>query len=239
MAKRKVQKFQSAIKILLCIQTIMAFLVVLYFLIIADPMLIGIGQFESVVHKIESIDYRWWLLTGSILFLLLSLASTILFYVIDLSGFEISQIKDSIYSLVKGKNIPVRVDVDEKIRVEIEEEVSADFSVNTTLNISESVHIQTTIPVDLNLPIDTVFETKVLGIGTIKIPIKTSIPVKMDFPFDGYVKLNMQDFNLVLNEKAHVKLPPMMVPIKCQIDAVLNLESNLKKVEKTLFKSDS
>ena len=117
--------------------------------------------------------------------------------------------------------------------------VSADFTVDTQLNIKESVHVETVIPVDMDLPIDTVFETKVLGIGTVKIPIKTVVPVKMQFPFEGDIKMNMQDFNFKLQEKAVVKLPPLEVPVKCEMDAVLNLESNLQKVEESLFKSNS
>lgn len=192
--------------------------------------MIGAGKFDSLVHTIETIDYRWWIVGIITLYFGMTLLLIILFTLFHKSFEQVDSIKDNLFKLVKDRKIPIRADINERIMVELDKPVEANFKVSTKLDINEKVYVKATIPVNLNFPLDTVFETKVLGIGTVKIPIKTTIPMNMDFPFEGEVAMKVDDFKLELDEKAHVQIPPMEVPINCQVEAKLNLESNLQKI---------
>lgn len=227
------QKLSNALGFLkwgLIVQFFFAATLLVGFLIFSGPIVIGAGKFDSLINNIETIDYKWWIVGIIILYFGISLFFLILFAIFHKQFEQVDSIKDNLFALVKDRKIPIRADIDERIKVELEDEVEADFKVSTALDIDEKVQVRATIPVDLTIPIDTVFETKVLGLGAVKIPIKTRVPMKMDFPFEGEVSMKVKGFKLELDEKAHVKIPPMEVPINCQVEAKLNLESNLEKL---------
>lgn len=192
--------------------------------------MIGAGKFDSLVHIIETIDYRWWIVGLITMYFGMALLLIILFTIFNKYFEQVDSIKDNLFKLVKDKIIPIRADIDERIMVELDKPVVAKFKVSTELDINEKVYVKTTIPINLNFPLDTVFETKVLGIGKVKIPIKTIIPLNINFPFEGEVAMKVDKFKLDLEEEAQVQIPPMEVPINCQVEARLNLESNLQTI---------
>ena len=192
--------------------------------------MIGAGKFNSLVHVIETIDYRWWIVGLITMYFGMALLLIILFTIFHKYFQQVDSLKESLFKLVKDKKIPIRADINERIMVEMDKPVVANFKVSTELDINEKVYVKATIPVNLNFPLDTVFETKVLGIGTVKIPIKTIIPMNMDFPFEGEVAMKVDKFKLELDEEALVQIPPMEVPINCQVEAKLNIESNLQTI---------
>jgi len=214
----------------LIVQFFFAVTLLVGFILFSGPIMIGAGKFNSIIYTIETIDYRWWIVALIAMYFGMSLFFLILFAIFHKSFEEVDSIKDNLFKLVKDKRIPIRADIHERIKIELDEPVEANFKVSTLLDINEKVHVKAMIPVDLDIPVDTVFETKVLGIGTVKIPIKTKIPMKMDFPFEGEVSMKVDGFKLELDEKAKVQIPPMEVPIDCQVEAKLNLESNLEKL---------
>jgi hypothetical protein len=227
------QKLSNALGFLkwgLIIQFFFATSVLVGFMLFSGPIIIGSGKFDNFINIIETINYRWWIIGLITLYFGISLFFLILFAIFHKQFEQVDAIKDNLFKLVKDRKIPIRADINERIKVELEDVVEADFKVSTNLDLDEKVQVKATIPVDLTIPIDTTFETKVLGIGTVKIPIKTRVPMKMDFPFEGEVAMKVKDFKLELDEKAQVKIPPMEVPINCQVEAKLNLESNLEKI---------
>lgn len=229
-------KFHKYLKWVLLTQVLMAFFAVCFFIFFTGPLIIGAGKFSEVINHIETMDYRLWIVGGAFLYFLLALTIFVLFFLVDVSNWQVEEIKKNIYLLLKDKNIPVTVDIDESIPIHLDHAVSAPFSVDTALDLDEVVTVKTLIPVKLNLPIDTTIETSVLGIGKIKIPIKTFLPIDMNFPFQGEVHMKVNGFKIKLREMAEVELPAMKVPIKCQLKANLNLGSNLQQVESILKK---
>lgn len=227
------QKLSNALGFLkwgLIIQFFFATSVLIGFLLFSGPIIIGSGKFETFINTIETIDYRWWMIGLITLYFGISFFFLILFAIFHKQFEQVDSIKDNLFKLVKDRKIPIRADIHERINIKLDGPVEANFKVSTLLDINEKVHVKAIIPVDLDFPVDTVFETKVLGIGTVKIPIKTIIPMKMDFPFEGDVSMDVKGFKLELDEKAQVEIPPMEVPIDCQVEAKLNLESNLQKI---------
>ena len=227
---KKLYHFSAFLKWGLIFQFVFALLLVIGFVLFAGPIMIGSGKFNSFVNTIETTDYRWWIVGLLSLYFGMSFLFLILFALFNKAFEEVDSIKDNLFKLVKDKRIPIRADINERIMVKLDKPVEANFKVSTSLDIDQSVHIKAIIPIRLNFPLDTIFETKVLGIGVVKIPIKTTIPMNMDFPFEGDVLMNIKDFKLDLEEKAMVEIPPMEVPINCQVESNLNLESNLQKI---------
>lgn len=227
---KKLSDFSSFLKWGLIVQFIFALLLVVGFVLFSGPVMVGAGKFNSIVNIIETTDFRWWIVSLLTMYFGMSLFLIILFAIFNKAFEEVDSIKDNLFKLVKDKRIPIRADINERIMVKLDKPVEANFKVSTSLDFNQNVHVKAIIPVRLDFPLDTVFETKVLGIGVVKIPIKTTIPLNIDFPFEGDVAMNVVDFKLELEEKALVEIPPMEVPINCQVEAKLNLESNLQKI---------
>ncbi|MBI2519607.1 MAG: hypothetical protein HYV97_04295 [Bdellovibrio sp.] len=228
--------FKKYLKWVLFGQVLFAFSAVFGFVFFTGPLVIGAGKFNEVIHLLETTDFRFWIVIAACLYFLMALTIFVSFFLIDISNWQLEEIRKNIYLLLKDKNIPVTVDIDESIPIHIERPVSAPFSVDTSLDIDEQVNISATIPVKLKLPIDTTIETSVLGLGSIKIPIKTQLPIDMSFPFEGEVHMKINGFKVKLREMGQVQLPPMEIPVRCQLKARLNLESNLQQVENILLK---
>ncbi|HAZ14756.1 MAG: hypothetical protein A2X86_10490 [Bdellovibrionales bacterium GWA2_49_15] len=228
--------FKKYIKWLLFAQVLLAFSTVFVFIFFTGPLVIGAGKFSEVINLIETTDYRLWLIIAACLYFFMALTIFVTFFLIDISNWQLEEIRKNIYLLLKDKNIPVTVDIDESIPIHIEKPVQAPFSVDTALDFDEQVLVKAVIPVKMKLPIDTTIETSVLGIGSIKIPIKTYLPIDLSFPFEGEVHMKVNGFKIKLREMGQVELPPMQVPVRCQLKARLNLESNLQQVENILLK---
>ncbi|MEK6623977.1 MAG: hypothetical protein AABY86_03355 [Bdellovibrionota bacterium] len=228
--------FKKYLKWVLFGQVLLAFSAVFIFVFFTGPLVIGAGKFSEIINLIETTDYRFWIVIAACLYFLMALTIFVLFFLIDISNWQLEEIKKNVYLLLKDKNIPVTVDIDESIPIHIEKPVSAPFSVDTSLDIDEQVMVKAIIPVKMKLPIDTTIETSVLGLGSIKIPIKTYLPIDMSFPFEGKVHMVVNGFKIKLREMGEVQLPPMEVPVRCQLKARLNLESNLQQVENILLK---
>ena len=226
-------KIRSLIKWALGFQLFFSLNLVL-FTLFSNPLIIGSGKFDNIVGLVETIDYKWWLLGLSLIYFIFAIAVFITFTAISISNFHLEELRESVYKALRGKDIPVRVDLDDNVQVEIAEPLKAEFSVSTHLNFKEKVHVKADIPLKLELPIDTIVEASVMGLGKIKIPIKTMIPIDLHFPFEGKVSVDVENYKLELSEEATVKLPAITVPIKAQLDANLNLESNLQRIENAI-----
>jgi len=231
---KKISNALSFLKWGLIIQFFFAFILLSGFILFSGPIMIGAGKFNGLIHIIETIDYRWWIAGIVALYFGMSLFLLILFTLFNKSFEQVDSIKDTLFNLIKDRKIPIRADINERIKVELDAPVEAKFKVSTSFKIEETVHVKANIPINLNFPLDTVFETKVLGIGKVKVPIKTIIPLNIDFPFDGEISMKVDNFKLDLEEKAMVQIPPMEVPLNCQVEVQLNLESNLQNITKRL-----
>ncbi len=219
---------------LLVLQISALAIIILYLLFWQGPIVIGAGKFQHVVNQIETTDYRWWIAIGCGLYLVVATTLFILFVLVDISNWQLEEIKKHFYALIKDKHIPVTVDINEFIPIHLEKPVNAPFSINTLINFNQEVSVQANIPVKMDLPIDTVVETSVMGLGKIRIPIKTTLPIDMIFPFVGNVHMKVDNFKFSLSEMAQVQLPAIEVPVRCQVRANLNIQSNLQQVEKLI-----
>jgi|GEM_PF-6413981 len=213
--------------------TAILFLLLLGLGIKAPELALGQGKFLHWVEEFETFDFFWpamIVIFFSIIFLI-----TLLVGVLILEKFQdqIKQALKNFYSELAEKTIPVSVSINETIPVNMPS-ISAPFRVETLLSFDQAVQVKATIPIDLELPIDTIVETSVLGIGSLKIPIRTKMPVHLDFPFEGPVHMKVKDFPMKLEEMAQVDLPPMAVPVHCQVNAHLHMGANLEKLTKVI-----
>jgi hypothetical protein len=228
-------KINWLIRIALGLQLLGGFLFLSWLIIWAGPISVGTGRLTGLLHDLEVYDFKLWLIIGTFLYLLLLAGMLVLVFLINISNRKLEDIKLAVVNLLQGKFIPVTVDIDETIPVAMGTQVEAPFEISTKISFNEEVFVKTTIPVDMNIPLDTVVETSVMGLGKIKIPIKASMPMKFNFDFSGPVKMNVQQFDFHLKEKARVEMPPLQVPIKCSIKARLNLESNFTQFLNSRF----
>ena len=65
-----------------------------------------------------------------------------------------------------------------------------------------------------------------------------TIPVDINFPFKGEVAMSIEGMHFKLRENALVDLPTLNIPIRCHVEAKLDLEKNLQLLEKLIAKKD-
>ncbi|MEC9072375.1 MAG: hypothetical protein VX938_08360, partial [Myxococcota bacterium] len=130
--------------------------------------------------------------------------------------------------VLRDTAIPVTVDVDHKVPVDIDHPLMCPVKMDATFTMEREVEVSVDIPVSLTIPVETVVETKVLGLGSVSIPIKSEIPIDLVYPFRNTVKMKMEDLPVTIEEEAEVIIPVMEVPLQCRLETQLDLMSNLR-----------
>jgi hypothetical protein len=125
--------------------------------------------------------------------------------------------------LVKDGRIPIDVDVDQRVPINFDQPIELPIVLQTEVDVDHEIDLEADIPVDTEIDMDTTVETKVLGLGSIKVPIKAKIPLKMVLPIKTKIRLVIDDFPISIDDKMNVQLPPMETPLKTTLKAKVRI----------------
>ena len=200
-------------------------------LIFLPEISIGEGRFDQVVTFLEKLNFKWWIVLMGFVIWAIPIAIAFAYFKAQDSILRFDQLKDSFIKLMEDRKIPVQVNIDNNIPINFKEAFDVPVVVDTKMDINEKVEVDTEVPIKCNVPIETNIETKVLGIGKVEIPIKSTVPIDIVLPFKGFVEMKVKDFPVSFKEKAQIEMPPMNVPIKCNIETQIDLMSNWEKME--------
>lgn len=198
----------------------------------ASPWVIGRGRVEAFTAELESFDFKWWLVAVSLLVWIVPIVLVVAYRNAKRAGLEAERVKAYVREMLEGRSFPVIVDVDTEVPVKLAP-LDVEFRVDAKVNIEDRIQIEGTVPLVTDLPIDTEISTSVFGIGTVKIPIKGKIPLNITIPLRTTMFVKATGIPIRLEEKAHVALPAMDVPIKSRIDARIDILKTIDTVGKT------
>ena len=136
--------------------------------------------------------------------------------------------------LLQNRQIPIAVDVDARVPVQIETELHVPVELKTKIPVDENIDIETSVPIRTSLPLDTVIETSVFGIGSIKIPIRATVPIDLVLPIVGKIRVRSEGLPVHIQEEVLVRLPAFEVPIRSRIETRVDLLDSLRAAEKVV-----
>jgi hypothetical protein len=205
-------------------------------LLFSPPWVIGEGRVHEVLHKVEGLDWRWWVLLLTLIVWGLPIVAVAAWLKARTAVLETEKVRASIASLLQNRQLPVAVDVDTRVPVQVEAPLRIPIELDTTISVDESIDIETMIPLRFDLPMDTVVETSVFGIGALKIPIRATIPINMMLPIKGKIRVKSEALPVRLKDECVVRLPLFEVPIRSRFETRIDLLDNLRSAEKELRK---
>gem|GEM_PF-6194625 len=138
--------------------------------------------------------------------------------------------------------IPIRVPVSEVLRIPINETFEVPIEKEISVRLDQPIHVRDTIRVRAQVPLDTVVETKVMGV-TMRVPVKGTIPLDFNLPLDqmlsvqGNVKVDLAE-TLPIHIRHEVTAPidfvvkgsiPLDQEIRVPIDTELDCAVDIPK----------
>ncbi len=202
--------------------------VVLVLLLLSPPWVIGVGRAQDWVAHVEALDWRWAMAGLVIALWGLPLVAVAAWLKARTTGLETERIRSRIEGLLGDRQLPISVDVDARVPVLVEAPLRIPIEVNTKLAFDEELEIETDVPLQVDLPLDTVIETSVFGIGALKIPIRARIPVDLVIPIRGKIRIKTDALPVHIRDECLAQLPPFEVPIKSRFETKLALLDNLR-----------
>lgn len=202
-------------------------------LFISPPWVIGDG---NVLRTLEGIDWRWWVLVPVLVIWGLPIVAISAWLQARRSGAEAAKIRSVMESLLLNRQLPIAVDVDAMVPVQVEAPLRIPIELDTKVAVDESVDIETMVPIRVDLPLDTVVETSVFGLGVLKIPIRATIPLNLQLPIKGKIRVKSEGLPVRLKDECVVRLPVFQVPIRSRFETRIDLLDNLRSAEKQLRK---
>ncbi len=210
--------------------------VAIVLLLISSPWVIGEGRVHEVLRTLEGIDWRWWILIPILVIWGLPIIAISAWLQARKSGVEALKIRSVMESLLLNRQLPIAVDVDAMVPVQVEAPLRIPIELDTKISIDESVDIETMVPIRVDLPLDTVVETSVFGIGALKIPIRATIPLDLMLPIKGKIRVKSEGLPVRLKDECVARLPKFEVPIRSRFETKIDLLDNLLTAEKQLRK---
>jgi len=222
-----VERLLRALRIIFWIHIVGGF-TSLVALALASPWVIGRGRVESVTHELESYDFKWWLVAVALILWIVPIVLVITWRNAKRAGLEVATVKAHVREMLEGRSFPVMVDVNTLIPVRIERPLDVDFKVDAKIDVDDRIEVEGSIPLSIELPIDTEITTSVFGLGSVKIPIRARVPINIVVPLHTTMHVRASGIPVKLEEKAHVLLPVIEVPIKSRIDARIDILRTLE-----------
>lgn len=210
--------------------------VLVVIILLSSPWEIGEGRIEEALRHIEGIDWRWWTIAAVVLAWGLPIVAVAAWLRARSVGLETEKIRQRIEGLLGDRQLPIMVDVDTRIPVKVTDALTIPIEVATRLALDELVDIETSVPLRVDLPLDTVIETSVFGLGTVKVPIRAKIPVDLVVPIAGKIRIKADALPVHIKDQCVARLPEFEVPIQTRLETRLALLDNLRAAEKELLK---
>lgn len=205
-------------------------------LFISRPWVIGEGRVQEFMRALEGIDWRWWVLIPVLVIWGLPIVAISAWLQARRSGADVAKTRSGIERLLLNRQLPIAVDVDARVPVQVEAPLRIPIELDTKISIDELVDIETVVPIRIDLPLDTVVETSVFGIGALKIPIRATIPLDLSLPIKGKIRVRSEGLPVKLKDECIARLPVFEVPIRSRFETRIDLLDNLRTAEKELRK---
>ena len=209
---------------------------VILLLLVSPPWVIGDGRVHEVLRTLEGIDWRWWVLIPVVALWGLPIIAISAWLQARRTGLEAQKVRSVMESLLLNRQLPIAVDVDARVPVQVSEPLRIPIELDTKIAIDESIDIETMVPIRIDLPLDTVVETSVFGIGALKIPIRATIPLNMVLPIKGKIRVKSDGLPVHLKDECVARLPVFEVPIRSRFETRIDLLDNLRTAEQQLRK---
>lgn len=130
---------------------------------------------------------------------------------------QVEAMRSVFKTIVADRVIPMKVNIDDSIPISFPEKISIPLNFTLKLSLKEQFQIKTSVPLSTTLPLDTVIETSVLGIGKIKIPIRGNIPINIVIPIKESIQVQSEAMNVQVQDTVSIDMPTIQVPIKSSI----------------------
>lgn len=225
-------KLKNALVVLFIAHLVIGVIVILL-LALTSPLVIGAGEFEQLARRLETFDFKWWLVGSTTVAWALPIILVLLYLWIRGTRREVDRLHDLLYRALDHA-IPIEVDIDDRVPVQLEGKIDVPIEMSTKLDFDDWIDIEAQIPIKTELPLDTVIETSVLGIGTIKIPIRATIPLEVSLPVESRIHIKAHDIPIRLAEMAAVTMPAFEIPLKCKLETKIDLLGNLRHAEELI-----
>lgn len=196
-------------------------------LALASPMVLGRGRFEAFAEGLETYNFKWWFTGLAFAAWLLPIVLVVVWRRATDAGTELARIRTLVETVLKDRYLPVTVDVQARVPVQLDGPLSMPVSLKTNIELDEMVELEADVPVKAEVPFDTEVETTILRFGTVRFPVRGLIPVDVVLPMKAVVHVKAR-VPVNLREEATVEVPPLDVPISARVDARLDLLQNLK-----------
>lgn len=209
---------------------------VVVLLLLSPPWVIGENRVLESLRTLEDTDWRWWVFGVFFVLWAVPIIAVAGYLQARKVGLETALIRQRFEALLGDKQLPISVDVDTKIPVLVAEPLRIPIEVNTKLAFDESLDIETSVPLRVDLPLDSVIETSVFGLGTIKVPIRANIPIDLVVPIKGKIRIKTDALPVHIKDECVAQLPVFEVPIHSRFETKLALLDNLRTVRQELKK---
>ena len=226
-------KLKLALRIIFFVHLAVGFVVVLW-LALKPDMVIGAGQFDEMARSLETFDFKWWVVALVAGYWLVPIALTVIWRRAKSAGLEADRVRDIVHKMLAGTALPVTVDIDQVLTLEMDEPVNVPVHLDTKIDIDDTVEVDAEVPIHTVLPLDTDVVTKVLGIGEVKIPLRAQLPIQRMVPIKGSTRLKAIGLPIKVDAVAQVEIRGIEVPLKTRIEAKIDLVSNLATAEEAL-----
>ncbi|MDP2274278.1 MAG: hypothetical protein Q8N23_11905 [Archangium sp.] len=205
-------------------------------LFVSGPWVIGDGRVQEFLRTLEGVDWRWLALVPVLVIWGLPIVAISAWLQARRSGADVAKTRSGIERLLLNRQLPIAVDVDARVPVQVEAPLRIPIELDTKISIDEYVDIETVVPIRVDLPLDTVVETSVFGIGALKIPIRATIPLNLSLPIKGKIRVKSEALPVKLKDECIARLPVFEVPIRSRFETRIDLLDNLRTAEKELRK---
>lgn len=205
-------------------------------LLFGPPLTIGAGRFDAFAKSVEAFDWRWVLLVPVLLLWVVPLLAVLAWLRARRAGLEVERVSAMMTTLLQHRQIPIAVDVDQTVPVEVASVLRVPMELNTRIAVDDAIDIETTVPIHATLPLDTEVETSVFGLGTIKIPIRGNVPLNLTLPIVGKIHVRSAGLPVHLKDEVTIQLPRFEVPIRSRLETRIDLLDNLSVAAEHLRK---
>jgi len=151
---------------------------------------------------------------------------------LSLDSDAILDIKDEIPVVIDlDERIPVRLDekltlevpINQEVQVRVREKVRVPVDVTAHVPIDEEVDVEAMVPIKTTIDVDTKIQTTIMG-APVKIPIKVQLPLDVEVPISCKARIKMDDFQVHVKETFELGLDE---PISVHMDTILKTEISL------------
>jgi hypothetical protein len=221
------ERFRQVTRILSWVHVALGPVIVLA-IVFSSPWVIGEGRIEESLRRLEDVDWRWWVVGAIVLAWGVPIVAVAGWLQARKAGLETDRLRQRIEHLLGDRQLPIVVDVDQRIPVKVEHPLTIPIEIATKLSLDEQIDVETSVPLRVDLPLDTTVETSVFGIGAIKVPIRARIPVDLVVPIKGKIRIKTDSLPVHIRDACTATLPPFEVPIQARLETKLGLLDNLR-----------